>query len=97
MNKLTDAKGCLEIALDIKQQTSTNIATNLQLAVILHDFGGCLFEMNELTNWCDGVVIRVLTLHSINLGFWGFISLIKPYQKNFKNGIYSFPAQCSAQ
>ena len=38
---------------------------------------------------CDGVVIRVCTSQSINLGF---IFLIESYQNPLKNGIHSFPA-----
>ena len=42
---------------------------------------------------CDGVVVRVPALQSVDLGF---IPLVVLYKKTSKNGIYSFPAWRSA-
>ena len=41
----------------------------------------------------DGVMVRASASQSVDLGF---ILLVESYQKNFKNGIYSFPAWRSA-
>ena len=50
--------------------------------------------MMSFLNWCNGIVIRVSALQSVNLGF---ISQVESYQKTLKNGIYSFPAWRSAK
>ena len=48
MNELTDAKDRLERA-----RISNDIATNRDVAVILHPIARCLIEMNELTDAKD--------------------------------------------
>ena len=54
MNKLTDAKEYLEKALEIKQRTSNDLATDNNdnnVATTLHVIGQCLmFKMNKLTD-----------------------------------------------
>ena len=47
MNKLTDAKGYLEKALEIQQRTSNDLATDNNVATTLHEIGICLIQMNE--------------------------------------------------
>ena len=47
----------------------------------------------ELLNRRNGVVVRASASQSVDLGF---IPLVELYRKTLKNGIYSFPAWCSA-
>ena len=53
----------------------------------------CLTGNRRIDNRRDGVVVRASASQSVDLGF---ISLVESYQKTLKNGIYSFPAWCSA-
>ena len=49
-NKLTDAKEYLEKALQLKKQSSSNVATDSNVAETLHEIGWCLIQMNKLTD-----------------------------------------------
>ena len=50
-------------------------------------------RQTDATDRRDGVVVRASASQSVDLGF---IPLVESYQKTLKNGIYSFPAWCSA-
>ena len=50
MNKLADAKKYFEKALEIKQKTSNNVATDRDVAFTLNEIGRCLTKMNKLTD-----------------------------------------------
>ena len=66
----------------MKNNTAINIATAVKWMAI-----------NEECDRRDSVVVRASASQSVDLGF---ISLVESYLKTLKNGIYSFPAWCSA-
>ena len=47
MDKLTEAKTCLEDTLMIEQQISNDVDTDINVARTLHTLGECLIEMND--------------------------------------------------
>ena len=52
MNALA-AKEYLKRALKIQQRTSSDVTTDRQVAVTLHDIGRCLIEINEYIDTKD--------------------------------------------
>ena len=49
MDKLTEAKKCLENTLMIEQQISNDVDTDIDVAVTSYTLGECLMKMDKLT------------------------------------------------
>ena len=48
MNKLDEAKQCLDRSLQIKQRISSDVDSDRQVSNTLHVFDRCLMKMNKL-------------------------------------------------